>query len=184
MKKIFFLVALASMHLATAQDSEKTTGRVGYADMEYIMQNLPEMKEIEADMKSTQTQLRNQIKTKSDALQKQYEAFNTSAQGLSDSVRVKEEQQLEKGLADLEKMQQDAQVTLQNKQKLHMAPLYLKVNNAIRQVAQENGFEIVLTRRVGGVNLLLHQDEQVNISNLVLQKFGVTPSKEQKAEEK
>jgi len=176
MKKLFFLIALISMHLATAQNSKSTTGRVGYADMEYIMQRLPDMKQIESDLKSTQTQLRNQIKTKSDALQKQYEALNASAQGLSDSVRLQEQQQLEQGLAELEKMQQDAQVTLQNKQKLYMAPLYLKVNSAIRQVAQENGFEIVLTRRVGGANLLMYQDEQQNISDLVLQKFGVSPS--------
>lgn len=164
------------MHLATAQSPETTTGRVGFADMEYIMQRLPDMKQIESDLKSTQTQLRNQIKAKSDALQKKYEALNASAQGLSDSVRIKEQQQLEQGLAELEKMQQDAQVTLQNKQKLYMAPLYLKVNNAIRQVAEENGFEIVLTRRIGGANFLMYQEEQQNISDLVLQKFGVDPS--------
>lgn len=180
MKKIFFLIALASMHLVSAQNNDTAAKRVVYADMEYIMQRLPEMKQIESDLKSTQTQLRNQIKTKSDALQKQYESFNATAQGLPDSVRVKQGQQLEQGLADLEKMQQDAQVTLQNKQRLFMAPLYLKVNTAIREVAQENGFEIVLTRRVGNVNMLLYQQEENNISDLVLQKFGVNPAEQEK----
>ena len=83
------------------------------------------------------------------------------------------EQQLREGLAQVEQMQQDAQVTLQNKQKLLMAPLYLKVNNAISQVAKENGFDVIFTDKVGGVDLLLYKNEQLDISDLVLAKFGV-----------
>jgi Skp family chaperone for outer membrane proteins len=91
------------------------------------------MKAIETDLKSTQTQLRTQIQTRSQEVQKQYQDFNATAQGMVDSVRVKRQQQLQQAMADLEKMQQDAQVTLQNKQKLFMAPLYLKVDKVIEQ---------------------------------------------------
>jgi outer membrane protein len=93
-----------------------------------------------------------------------------------DSVRVKRQQQLQQAMADLEKMQQDAQVTLQNKQKLFMAPLYLKVDKVIEEVARENGFDIILTQNVSGFNFLLYYDKQRDISDLVLQKFGVQPA--------
>lgn len=174
MKKLFFLIALFPVQIALAQTPDTASGRVGYANLEYIIQRLPEMKEIESDLKSTQTQLRNQIQVKSDELKKQYEQFTATAQTLADTVRMNREQELQQAVASLEQMRQDAQVTLQNKQRLLMAPLYLKVNNVIAQVAQENGFDVILTDRIGGLDLLLYKKEQLDVSNLVLAKFGVT----------
>ena len=175
MKTIFLFIALALSYGSYAQNVQTSSKRVGYANLEYIMSKLPDMRAIETDLKSTQTQLRTQIQAKSQEVQKQYQDFNATAQGMVDSVRVKRQQQLEQAMQDLEKMQQDAQVTLQNKQKLYMAPLYLKVDKVIEEVAKENGFEVVLTQNVSGFNLLLFHDKQRDISDLVLQKFGVDP---------
>jgi Skp family chaperone for outer membrane proteins len=57
-----------------------------------------------------------------------------------------------------------------------MAPLYLKVDKVIEEVARENGFDIILTQNVSGFNFLLYYDKQRDISDLVLQKFGVQPA--------
>ena len=175
MKTIFLLTAIALTYVAHAQNQATPSERVGYANFEYIVSRLPDMKAIEADLKSTQTQLRTQIQAKSQEVQKQYQDFNAAAGGMVDSVRAKRQQQIEQAMADLEKMQEDAQTTLQNKQKLFMAPLYLKVDNAIEEVAKENGFGIILTERVSGYDFLLFQDKQLDISDLVLKKFGVDP---------
>lgn len=176
MKNITLLVALTAGYFSYAQTpAQPAQNKVGYANVEYIITQLPEMKEIETDLKSTQTQLRNQIQTKSEQVKKDYADFNANARTMVDTVRVNRQKQLEKSLADLEQMQQDAQNTLQNKQKLYMAPLYLKVNRAIQEVAVENGYEIILTDKVSGYDFLLFNSDQLDISNLVLQKFGVTP---------
>lgn len=173
MKKIFLIIALASAFLSQGQTPDTTARRVGYANLEYIISRLPDMKAIESDMKSTQTQLRNQIQTKSQEVQKQYQDFSQNAAGLADSVRTRRQQQIEQAMADLEKMQQDAQVTLQNKQKLFMAPLYLKIDRAVEEVARENGFSIILTEKVSGYSFLLYGEKRRDVSDLVLQKFGV-----------
>ena len=86
-----------------------------------------------------------------------------------------ESSEVEEAMAALEKMQQDAQQALQNKQRLYMAPVYLKVNSAIGEVAKETGYSIILTERIGEYSLLLFEDKQRDISDLVLKKFGVTP---------
>jgi outer membrane protein len=175
MKKLFLLLALGLSHFSQGQ-SPQVDNRVGYANMEYIISQLPEIKELETDMKSTQTQLRNQIQGRSKELEKQYADFNANMNSMEDTVRMSKQRDLEKAMADLEKMQQDAQLTLQNKQKLFMAPLYLKVNRAIAEVAKENGYAIILTEQVSNYRFLLYQQPQMNISDLVLKKFGVTPS--------
>ena len=179
MKRIFLLVAITAGYLSQtqtqAQTSQATEHRVGYANLEYIISQLPEVKEIEAEMKSTQSQLRNQIQVKSQEVEKQYTDFNANMNTMTDTVRVNKQRELEQAMADLQKMQQDAQLTLQNKQKLFMAPLYLKVNRVIQEVAQENGYAIVLTETIGTYDFLLFHQPEKNLSDLVLKKFGVTP---------
>lgn len=172
MRRILLLAALAIGFVAQGQDS---TNRVGYANMAYIMSQLPEMKQMETELKSTQTQLRNQIQAKSKEVQAQYDDFNANAAQMVDSVRTRKEQDLEKAIAGLEQMQQDAEVTLQNKQKLFMAPLYLKVNRAIAEVAAEHGYAIILTQQVSNMPVLLYHRKEMDVSSLVLQKFGVAP---------
>lgn len=174
MKKILLLVVIVAGYAAQAQEPG-AQNRVGYANIEYIISLMPEMKEIEADMKSTQTQLRNQIQTRSQEVEKQYTDFNANMNTMPDTVRMNRQRDLEEAMAELEKMQQDAQQALQNKQRLYMAPVYLKVNSAIGEVAKEAGYSIILTERIGEYNLLLVQDKQKDISDLVLKKFGITP---------
>ena len=163
--------------VANAQTpSSSAAEKVGYANMQYIVSQLPDMKAIDTEMKSTQTQLRNQIQARSQQVQKQYSDFNADAGTMADTVRVRRQQELEQAMSDLERMQQDAQMTLQNKQKLYMAPIYLKVNKAISDVAKENGYSIILTDKVGNFDFLLYRSGPSDISNLVLKKLGVTAS--------
>ena len=176
MKTILIVVAVITAgYCGQAQTPQQAgAGKIGYANMEYIISKHPDMKQIETEMKSTQTQLRNQIQTKSQAVQKQYADFNANMKSMVDSVRANRQRDLEGAMGELEKMQQDAQVTLQNKQKLYMAPLYLKINKAISEVAKENGYDVILTDKVSSYSFLLFRTEQLDISDLVLKKFGVT----------
>lgn len=167
-------MALTVGCLLPAYSQQTSNSKVGYANMEYIISKLPDMKQIESEMKSTQTQLRNQIQARSQEVQKQYSDFNAQAKTMTDTVRAGRQRELEKAMADLEKMQQDAQLTLENKHKLYMAPIYLKVNRAIQEVAKENGYGIILTDKVSTYNFLLYHTTTLDISDLVLQKFGVT----------
>lgn len=176
MKSIPLLVFVMAAYLVNAQATQtvqSTPGRIGYVDMQYIVSRLPQMKEIQTDMKSTQTQLTTQIQEKSAQVEKQYADFSANAKTMVDSIRAKRQAALEQALDELHQMQQDAQRTLQNKQKLYMAPIYLQVSNVIDEVAKENGFETILSNKIGEYNFLLYQDTTRNISDLVLKKFGV-----------
>lgn len=179
MKKIFLLLILTASYFVNAQ-SAKGPDKVGFANIEYIISQLPEVKQMETEMKSTQTQLKNQIQTRTKEVEKQYADFNQTMNTMTDTVRANKQRDLEKAMADLQKMQQDAQVTLQNKQKLIMAPIYLKVNRAIGEVARENGYSIILTETVSSYPFVLYHQPQMDVSSLVLKKFGVTPAAQKK----
>jgi outer membrane protein len=174
MKKLFFLLCF-TVNFACYAQSQKPVHKIGYANVAYIQAQLPETKEAEAQLQEAQTQLREQLNAKSQAIQKLYADYNANQSTMPDSTRTKMQQQLQQGRAEFDQMQQDAEGTLQNSQKLLMAQIYLMVGNAIDDVATENGYAVILTEQLSGYNVLLYRDEKVDISNLVLKKLGVVP---------
>lgn len=177
MKRILFLATLLTAgYGALAQQTQPSADRIGYANVEYIISQLPDVKQMESELKSTHTQLKNQIDARSKEVEKQYNDFNANAAGMVDSVRTRKQRELEGAIAGLEQMQQNAQVAMENKQKLIMAPIYLKVNRAIGEVAKENGFAMILTEEVSNYPFILYHGENTDVSGLVLSKLGVTPA--------
>src|SRR6188768_936518 len=168
------LVLLAVFGLITFASQAQTATKVGYADVDYIFSQMPEAKQIDADLKSLQTQLKNQIDAKIQKFQTELAAYQKEGQNMIDAVRQNTERELTQQQQNIEKLQQDAQTTIQNKQTQMMTPVYDKVGKAIEAVAKENGFSFVLNQQIGGLDVILYGDEKMDISELVLKHMGVT----------
>lgn len=56
-----------------------------------------------------------------------------------------------------------------------MEPVFKKMSDAIQAVATENGFNLILSGGVSGLDVVLYGDEQLDVSELVLKKMGITP---------
>ena len=173
MRKLVLLLVLGlGAHLSQAQTSPV---KIGYADVEYILGQLPEQKAIEAELKSTQTQLKNQIDAKYAEFQKKLADYNANINTMLDAVRQNTERELQQMQQNIEKLQADAQTTIQTKQTQLLDPVFKKVGKGIDEVAKENGFTFILSQQIGGLDVVLYGDEKMDISDLVLKKLGVTP---------
>ena len=175
MRKIFLLFAILALFVIRAQSQQKVA-KVGYANVAYIMSQMPELQQMETELKATQAKLQSQFEVKSQEFQKQFTDYTANLKTMPDTTRENVERRLQAAKADLDRFEQDAQVTIENTQKLRMAPLYLKVGSTIQQVAEENGFSIILNKQIGGIDFLVFVDDKMDISNMVLNKLGVTPS--------
>lgn len=173
MRKLVLLLVLGlGAHLSQAQTESV---KIGYADVDYIFSQLPESKAIEAELKSTQAQLKNQIDAKYQDFQKKLADYNANLNTMLDAVRQNTERELQQMQQNIEKLQADAQTTIQTKQTQLMDPVYKKVGKGIEDVAKENGFTFVLNQQIGGLDVILYGDEKMDISDMVLKKLGVTP---------
>jgi outer membrane protein len=170
MRKLVLVLALG---LVTFVSQAQT--KIGYADVDYIFSQMPEAKQIDTDLKSLQTQLKNQIETKASEFQKKLADYQANLNTMLDAVRANTERELQQLQQNLQKLQEDAQTTIQNKQNQLMDPVYKKVGKAIEETAKENGFNMVLSQQIGGLDVVLYADEASDISDLVLKKMGVTP---------
>jgi outer membrane protein len=170
------LVLLAVMGLlAFVSHAQTASVKIGFADVDYIFSQMPEQKQIDTELKSLQTQLKNQIDAKYQDYQKKLQDYQANLNTMIDAVRANTERELVQMQQNIEKLQQDAQTTVQTKQNQLMDPVFKKVAKAIEDVAKENGYTFILTQQIGGLDVILYADDKTDVSDLVLKKLGVTP---------
>jgi outer membrane protein len=175
MKRFFIAFAALFVSLVSfGQDGQK----LGYANTEYILGQLPDAKKVETELQAHYGQLEAQLKSKAAEYEKKMKEYQENAGKWVDAVRADKETELQTLQAAFQKFQQDAEASYQKKHQDLMAPLYDKVGKAIAEVSKENGYSFVITLTApgNGGNVLLYKDPQFDVSNLVLKKLGVTPT--------
>lgn len=173
-KWIFILAFLVAAMSAKAQDGGL---KIGYTNAEYILSNMPEAKQIEADLKDYEQQLSTQLESKSKDFQAKYAEYQRTAENMIPEVRADKERELQGLNESIQKFQQDAQVSLQRKSGELLQPAFDKIQKAIDAVSKANGYTHVFNsgQPEAGLNILLYAREEDNISNLVLKELGIEP---------
>ena len=178
MRTIFLLIFLGCVSVASfaqTQPQQSAAQKIGYADWDYIFAQLPESRQIEAELKTFSSQLENQLKAKGQELETKYKAYQGMPATTPDAIKADKERELQGMQESIQKFQQDAQTSMQTKQNTMMEPIFSKVGKAIEDVAKENGYSFIINPQlIGGGDILLYNDEKYNISTLVLKKLGVT----------
>lgn len=173
MRKLVLLLVLGlGAHLSQAQTESV---KIAYADVDYIFTQLPDYKTIDAELKSTQTQLKNQMDAKYAEFQKKLADYNANLNTMLDAVRQNTERELQQMQQNLEKLQADAQTTIGTKQQQLMDPVYKKISKGIQDVAKENGYTMILSAQISSLDVVLYAEDKLDVSDLVLKKLGVTP---------
>lgn len=174
MKNLFIILCIASTLTINAQEkAQPKPQNVVYADVDYILSMLPEAKELEEELKATQTRLQNDFEAKQNRFKTLFTEYQTKGASMSDTVRQRTESELMALNQELQDFPQDAQKTLENTRSLRMAPVYLMVGKALDAVAVANGFSVIIPKTLSGYDVILFADERKNVSNLVLQQLGV-----------
>lgn len=172
MRTLFLMVALV---VSMGVNAQSPALKIGFADVDYIFNEMPEFKQIEAELQAVQKQLKTQIDKQAAEFKTKLEEYNRYGAETLPAVRANTERELQQLQANLQQLQEDAQTTIQQKQAALMDPVYKKISKAIEDVAKENGFSLILTTQVGGLDVVLYGEEKLDTSDLVLKKMGVTP---------
>ena len=171
MKVKVALSAMALLFVGFAAQAQEV--KIGYTSVEFIMDLMPEMEQIGADIQDYQTQLQTNIQTKAADFQKQVQTYQQAATTMTEEARGVKEQELGKLEQDIQKYQQDAQVSYQRKLQELLEPVQTKVINAINAVAAENNYTHILAETAGQSPILLYTKEDDKFTELVLAKLGL-----------
>lgn len=168
MKKILkiSLMMIALVCVMTTAQAQK----FGYLNSQAILAEMSEVKEMQSNLQTLQTQLQKQGQGMVENYKKQEE----------DAMRKKESGQLapidEQNLLEtLQKKQEEIlnfekemQTKLAEKEQKLLEPILAKVNTAIKDVASENGLDMIFEQGV-----LLFATESTDVSSLVKAKLGI-----------
>jgi len=176
MRNRILLILTFFSAISYLQAAEKPL-KVGYVKLDYILESMPETKQVEIDLKAFELQLRNQMQQKLSVLQEKAQAFQQGHATMTDAVKNQKEAELQQLYGEFENLQMESQSSLGNKQAELYKPIYEKVQKTIELVAKENKYTHVLNADTVGLHIVLYGDQEYDISNLVLKKLGIDPTK-------
>lgn len=172
--KLFFAIAFV---LVLAGASAQAQLKVGYTNMDYLLTQVPEHKQIESELKTYQSQLENQLQAKYKEFQTKADDYKNTVANMSEIIKQDKEKELQNMQTSIQEFEKNADASLQKKRQTLLAPVIEKIQKTIKDVAKENGYTYVFNTDAGyqTTPIILSAPEEDNISNLVLKKMGVTP---------
>lgn len=171
------LVVTALALLGSLTMNAQTSVKIGWTNVDFILQSLPEFKDIQTKLTTERAQYEKLFNEKLSEGLKLQEDYQKNAATMSEVIRKDKEKVLQNKQQELQELQQNSESALQTKQQELLMPVMDKIQKAIDEVAKENGYTYVLNSDagMGTTMVLLVAPESDNITNLVLKKLGVTP---------
>jgi outer membrane protein len=142
--------------------------KVGVVDGMDVVSKSAEGRRVQDSIKRKSEELGRPFAQKRQDLQKQVEEFQKQASLMKEDARKRKAEELEKKMQDFERQGADAQKQLSQYQQQELAPLFQKLEAAVKTVAQDNKLDVVLDKRNSG---LLYMDPKLDITEKVRSAF-------------
>jgi outer membrane protein len=143
--------------------------KIGIVDGMDIITKSSEGKRVQDAIKRKGEELGRPFSQKRQDLQRQVEEFQKQASVMKEDARKRKAEELEKKMQEFQRQGADAEKQLQQFQEKELAPLFQKLETAVKAVAQENKLDMVLDKRNAG---MLFMDPKLDITDKVRSRFG------------
>ncbi len=152
--------------------------KYAYIDSEYILGNVPEYKEAQAELDRIAALWQKEIEAKFKTIDSMYKSYQVEAITLPDNLKKNREDQIiaaEQDAKNLQKRRFGKDGDLFKKREELVKPIQDKVFSAIEEYAKEKGYAFVFD--VSGAMTIVYADEKFDINDAILEKLGITPTK-------
>ncbi|HKK73545.1 MAG TPA: OmpH family outer membrane protein [Saprospiraceae bacterium] len=168
MRKTFQMGGIVLLLLMAAINVQAQ--KFGYINTAEILAEMPEVKQAEVDIENFSSALEKKGQAKVQELQQKYAKIQEQMQAgnLSPVQQQQAQTDLQKDQEELAQFEQDMMGQIQDKRQKALQPIYDKLNNAIEQVAKENGFTMIFDKAV-----LLYSEDSADVSAMVKAKLGL-----------
>ena len=170
MKKRFLLIVVLGI-LSLSLYCQK----YGYIDSEYILSNMPDYTEAQAQLDKISTQWQKEIEVKFKSIDSMYKKYQVEAITLPDKMKQSREDaiiQAEKEAKDLQKKRFGVDGDLFKKREELVKPIQDRVFTAISDYAREKNYAFVFD--TAGAMTIVYADPKWDLNAEVLQKLGIS----------
>lgn len=171
MKKPLLLLALLALFAGTT-----TAQKFGYVDTKYILSHVPEYQSAQAEINKLSTQWQKDIENKYATIEKLESAYQAEKILLTDDMRKKREEEIEKKKQEAKEMQKakfGVEGELFKKREELVKPIQDRIFEAIKAVAEQLSLMVVFDK--ANHSNMLYTNPKHDISDKVLKKMGLKP---------
>ncbi|HPE40251.1 MAG TPA: OmpH family outer membrane protein [Bacteroidales bacterium] len=152
--------------------------KYAYIDSEYILSNIPEYKEAQAELDRIAALWQKEIESKFKTIDSMYKSFQVKVITLPQDQKKNYEDQIisvEQEAKNLQKKRFGKDGDLFKKREELVKPVQDRVFTAIEEYAKEKGYAFVFD--VSGSMTIVYADDKFDINDAILEKLGITPTK-------
>ena len=168
------LIAIAFFLLVSLSSQAQ---KFAYVDSQYILDNIPEFAEAQAQLEELSNQYQKEIDAKFADVDKMYKEFQAQAVLLPEDMKKKKEQEIidaEKEAKSLQRTRFGKDGDLFKKRQEFVNPIQEKIYNAIQEIATGNNYAVIFDK--GGSLSILFANPKYDVSDDVLDKLGASLS--------
>lgn len=171
MKKNIILIALLIFTFLTTWSQNLSAQNIAYVESEKIVPEMDAYKKAKSEVEAYGQQLQKMLtKKKADAEAYYAEVVDSVKKGLMTPKQQQEaDAKLEKMRMELQTEAQDADRKLMEKEAKLIEPIYKAFNDAVEQVAAENGYMYVLDKK-----MLLYSKGGIDATEKVKTALGIS----------
>ena len=147
--------------------------KFAYVDSQYILDNLPEYTESQAQLDEVSAQWQKEIEAKFAEVDKMYQDYQAQAVLLPEDMKKKKEQEIvdkEKEAKNLQRQRFGQSGDLMKKRQELVKPIQEKVYNAIQEIATNNNYSVIFDK--AGALTILFANPKYDISDEILDNLG------------
>ena len=170
MKKIVNL-SLISAFLFACIPANSQDLKFGHVNSQELLMAMPESDSAQAKIEKLAADYEQQLEEMRVELNKKYDDYLTNRDKYTDLIRQTKEADITEMQQRIANFEQVAQQDLQQQQQQLIQPVIAKANNAIKEVAEENGFVYVFDVSRG--NPVYFSKKSIDILPLVRTKLGL-----------
>ncbi len=143
--------------------------KVGVVDGMDVVSKSAEGKRVQENLKRKSEELGKPFAQMRQDLDRQVEEFQKQAGVMKEDAQKRKAEELEKKMRELQRQGADAEKQMAQYQEKELAPVFQKLEGAVKAVAQDNKLDLVLDKRNSG---LLYMAPGMDITEKVRSKFG------------
>ena len=149
--------------------------KFGHINTQEVLNLMPELKVIQTQMENEYKQKEDQLTTMQVDLKAQQDEYVKVAETMTSEARVEKEKSLQEMGKKVQNYYILAQQQLQAREQELKMPIVKKVQTAIQEVGDENGFLYIF--ETASNMPLYHSEKSVDVAPLVKAKLGITTNK-------
>lgn len=156
--------------------------KIAFVDTKYILENMPEYTDAQNELNAASAEWQSEIEDRYASIERMYKAYQAEAVLLTEEMRQKREDEIvrkETEAKDLQKKRFGVEGDLFKKRQELIQPIQEQIFNAIREYANEGGYEAVLDK--SGSSGVLYSNSKYDKSDKILRKMGIRPGENKPA---